>query len=280
MMVQAARPQRLHLLIVDDDDVDRERVRRMLRGSPIAFTVVEASSGAQAIELASREAFDCILLDYRLGDTLATELLSDLQAHSQRACPIIMITGQGGERSVVEAMRKGVYDYLPKGDLVRDQLLGAIEGSVRWFELQGQLRESEARLRQVAEALPQLIWTCRADGSCESFGPQWVAYTGIPEAEQLADCWTAQLHPDDFAATTATWQRALATSKSFNCEVRLRRHDGQYRWFDLQAVALVDAQGKVTKWFGSNTDITRAQAGRAAARRERAAFPARAVRHR
>src|SRR5262245_31507997 len=117
------------------------------------------------------------------------------------------------------------------------------------------LRESEGRFRQLAESLPQLVWTCRADGLCDYLSPQWVEYTGIPEAEQLGFDWLQQLHPDDREPIFMALSRAATNDASFDVESRIRRNDGVYRWFKTRAVALRDSGGKIIKWFGSNMDI-------------------------
>jgi PAS domain S-box-containing protein len=118
------------------------------------------------------------------------------------------------------------------------------------------LRESESRFRQLAESLPQLVWTFEPGGPCDYLSGQWVAYTGIPEAPQLGFGWLDQLHPDDREPSVAAWEAAVAAGTDFHTEFRIRRHDGEYRWFDTQAVRLRDADGSTVKWFGSNTDIT------------------------
>jgi len=118
------------------------------------------------------------------------------------------------------------------------------------------LRASERRFFQLANSLPQLVWTCQPDGPCDFLSQQWVNYTGIPEAEQLEYRWLEQLHPDDRPSTVAAWQAASASGEDFHVEFRIRRHDGVYRWFDTQAVRLRDEEGRTVKWFGSNTDIT------------------------
>jgi len=117
------------------------------------------------------------------------------------------------------------------------------------------LRESESRFRQLAESLPQLVWTCRPDGLCDYLSPQWVAYTGIPEAEQLGFDWLRQLHPDEREPTFMAWIHAVTNDAHFDFESRIRRHDGVYRWFKTRAVALKDSGGKTIKWFGSSMDI-------------------------
>ena len=117
------------------------------------------------------------------------------------------------------------------------------------------LIESEARFRQVAESLPQLVWTCAADGPCDYLSPQWQRYTGKYGAEQLGYGWMEQLHPDDRERVIAQWRSTAARGENFEIAFRIRRHDGTYRWFRTLAVALRDEAGRVVKWFGSNTDI-------------------------
>ena len=117
------------------------------------------------------------------------------------------------------------------------------------------LRESEERFRQVTESLPQLVWTCRADGSCDYLSPQWCLYTGIPEAPQLDIGWMEQLHPEDRERAISTWKATAAQGCDFVIEYRIRRYDGEYRWFHTLAVPLLNESGIIVKWFGSNTDI-------------------------
>lgn len=117
------------------------------------------------------------------------------------------------------------------------------------------LRESEARFRQLAESLPQLVWTCQPNGQCDYLSRQWIEYTGVPEAPQLGFGWLEALHPDDRAPTIAAWEAAVASNADFTSEFRIRRYDDVYRWFDTRAVLLHDAAGLPLKWVGANTDI-------------------------
>ncbi len=118
------------------------------------------------------------------------------------------------------------------------------------------LRESEARYRTLAEALPQLVWTCSPDGSCDYLSTQWVAYTGVPEAEQLGLRWLDRvMHPDDRERTRQAWMAAVQDRAQYDLEYRLRRHDGTYRWFKTRGTPLRDSKGQIQKWFGTCTDI-------------------------
>ncbi len=116
---------------------------------------------------------------------------------------------------------------------------------------------------QLANSLPQLVWTCDADGDCNFLSRQWVAYTGIPEEPQLGTGWLEQVHPADRAALVATWQRSVASGTPFVAEFRIRRHDGVYRLFYTRAEPIRSENGAVLRWIGSNTDIEdRSQAER------------------
>ncbi len=117
------------------------------------------------------------------------------------------------------------------------------------------IKESERRFREVAEALPQFIWTCTADGLCDYLSPQWIKYTGVPAREQLGFGWSAQLHPDDREQAQKAWLQAATSKGIFDIEFRIRRHDGVYRWFRTRAVPTYDETGHLRQWFGSNTDI-------------------------
>jgi PAS domain S-box-containing protein len=117
------------------------------------------------------------------------------------------------------------------------------------------LRESERRFRLLTESLPQLVWTCEPSGSCDFLSPQWAEYTGVPVAEQLGNGWLMQVHPDDREKVIAAWSAALGTGNDMHIELRLRRHDGSYRWFDMRTVRMADDAGRTVKWLGSSTDI-------------------------
>ncbi len=114
--------------------------------------------------------------------------------------------------------------------------------------------ESERRYRTLAESLPHLVWTCRADGPCDHLSPRWVEYTGIPEADQLGYRWLEQVHPDDRDRVLTEWSE-VAPRGVFEIEFRIRRADGAYRWFKTRAIPFLDNNGQVVKWFGSNSDI-------------------------
>ncbi len=121
---------------------------------------------------------------------------------------------------------------------------------------EAEILQNAERFRQLGNSLPQLVWTCEPDGTCDFLSQQWVEYTGIPEAEQLGFRWLEQLHPDDREPTFAAWNKTVETGTDLIVEFRIRRYDGVYRPFDTRATRLLDAEGNTVKWFGFNIDIT------------------------
>ncbi len=117
------------------------------------------------------------------------------------------------------------------------------------------MNDSERRFRELIESLPQLFWTCRVDGPCDYLSKQWVAYTGVPEEEQLGYRWLEQLHPEDKDRIVSEWMEKVKTGESFDVEFRIRRSDGVYHWFKTRAVPMRDTEGHIAKWFGSNTEV-------------------------
>jgi PAS domain S-box-containing protein len=118
------------------------------------------------------------------------------------------------------------------------------------------LRESEQRWRSLTEALPQLVWSATPDGACDYFSTQWTEYTGALEADLLGWRWLETLHPDDREPTRQFWLESVAGCHAYDVEYRVRRHDGEYRWFKTRGVPIRDGTGNVVKWFGTCTDIT------------------------
>jgi PAS domain S-box-containing protein len=117
------------------------------------------------------------------------------------------------------------------------------------------LRASNARFRLLAESLPQLIWTCNAQGRCNYMSRQWGEYTGRKMDEPLDGAWLDCVHPADRPILASAWVAAIKTHSDFNCEIRLRRTDGVYRWFSARATPHRDESGRVTQWYGATTDI-------------------------
>jgi len=118
-----------------------------------------------------------------------------------------------------------------------------------------EIRESEATLRQTIDAIPALAWCNFPDGSNEFLNQRWHDYTGLSPQEAHGWGWQVTIHPDDVQRLMDMWGKLLASGESGELEARLRRHDGEYRWFLFRVDPFRDQFGKVVKWYGTNTDI-------------------------
>ncbi len=118
------------------------------------------------------------------------------------------------------------------------------------------LRESEARFRMVAEAIPQILWVTTGAGEHEYENGRWNEYFGFDASPGIAEnFWGKYLHPDDYQRTYERWNHSIATGEPYEIDYRLRRHDGEYRWFLAQGLPQCDASGRIVRWFGTCTDI-------------------------
>jgi PAS domain S-box-containing protein len=117
------------------------------------------------------------------------------------------------------------------------------------------LREAESNSRLIIDTIPALAWSARPDGNAEFFNQHYLDFVGL-SAEQARDGgWMAAVHPDDLNGVIGTWQRMVASQGVGETEARLRRHDGEYRWFLMRANPLRDEKGDIVKWYGIKTDI-------------------------
>ncbi len=117
------------------------------------------------------------------------------------------------------------------------------------------LRTSERNLSSIINTIPMLAWSARPDGFCDFLNQRWLDFTGLSAEQARGSGWGAAIHPDDATDLLDSWQIALVTGQLADVEVRMRRFDGEYRWFLLRGSPLRDESGKIAKWYGTNTDI-------------------------
>jgi len=111
------------------------------------------------------------------------------------------------------------------------------------------------QLRLVIDSIPGLVWTTLPDGHADFLNQRWRDYTGLSLEQAAGWGWRPAIHPDDLARLESEWRATLASGKPIEIEARLRRFDGEYRWFLFRGVPLRDETGNIVKWYGTNTDI-------------------------
>jgi formate hydrogenlyase transcriptional activator len=140
-----------------------------------------------------------------------------------------------GERRKIEA-------HWPQGAAALQKALDEIE-------------ESEAKLRQVIDAIPTLVWCNLPDGPNEFLNKRWHDYTGLSPGESHGWGWQVAFHPEDLPLLMEKWRELLISGEPGEIEARLRRFDGVYRWFLICVEPLHDEAGQIVRWYGTSTEI-------------------------
>jgi PAS domain S-box-containing protein len=138
-------------------------------------------------------------------------------------------------------------------------LIQAVDVTERVDTVQS-LRRSERESRQMADAMPQVVWTAGPDGHLDYTNERWFQYSGSRDPAQ----WLNFVHPSDVDQVVEQWTKSVTTGDIYENEFRLRRIDGTYRWFLVRAQASKAADGTIERWFGTCTDIEEQKAAVAA----------------
>jgi formate hydrogenlyase transcriptional activator len=117
------------------------------------------------------------------------------------------------------------------------------------------LPQEVTRLQALIDTVPSFLWTSFPDGSKEFLNKRWYEYTGLTVEQGKGWGWKVVVHPDDLDRLVREWLALLNDPKPGELETRIRRYDGEYRWFLIRVLPEFDAEGNVVRWFGSDTDI-------------------------
>jgi PAS domain S-box-containing protein len=116
------------------------------------------------------------------------------------------------------------------------------------------LKRAEDRVRLVINTIPTMAWTVRPDGAVDFVNQRWLDYSGLSLEEEIENP-TRAIHPEDLPRVMEKWLANMAAGEPYEDEMRLRRADGEYRWFLVRTAPLSDDQGNLAKWYGSSIDI-------------------------
>ena len=136
-------------------------------------------------------------------------------------------------------------------------LLDEQRNVVRWYGTTSDiddLKRAEDRVRLIIDTLPMMVWTLRPDGVVDFVNQRWVDYTGLSLEEEIREP-TRVVYPEDLPRVIERWLANMAAGEPSEDEMRLRRADGEYRWFLVRTAPLRDEQGNVVKWYGVSIDI-------------------------
>ena len=270
MTGEAPVTHRASILMVDDREENLLALHAVLE--PLGHHLVSVTSGADALKEILLTEFACILLDVQMPDLDGFELATLIkQRKRSQHIPIIFVTALSKEDThVYRGYSAGAVDYIFK-PLDPDVLRSKVKVFVELWMKNRQLREQaellherelaaleragETRYRQLADAMPQIVWTSRPDGGTTYFNRRWFEYTGMTPEEAGPRAWLASVHPEDLPVAVARREHTLQSGEPYEVEYRFQAADGTYRWHLGRAVPMRDEAGQIEYWIGTATDI-------------------------
>jgi len=259
------------ILLVDDRPENRVALTAILE--PLGLELVAVGSGADALRvLLRRDDFAVILLDAQMPQMDGFETAATIKSRDRtKNIPIIFLTAiSKDEAHVFRGYEVGAVDYVFKplnAEILRSKVAVFVElyekneqlrhqrELIALQELAAVRREGVERYRQLADAMPQIVWTADAQGRSTYYNHRFVQYTGIRFDLAEDDEWLLVLHPDDVEHVLERRAASVASGTVFEAEYRIRAADGGYRWHLGRALPIHGSDGEVELWIGTATDI-------------------------
>lgn len=136
-----------------------------------------------------------------------------------------------------------------------ERLLGVVVDVTDQMETASALAESRFQFQTLTEALPQIVWSCDAEGRHDYFSARWSEFTGIEQADITEDTWKRLVYPEHWQTVASVWEDALISGDAYDVAYRFRHRSGEYRWLRVMALPIRDERGRITRWFGTSTDV-------------------------
>lgn len=253
-------------------EYERLRLNAVLNAAPVGITLAD---GSGKLILANPE-------NSRIwGDVPVAEKMVDYEGwkgwwadgsekHGQPVKPnewpqVRALAGDASPRDIIEIEPFGSpgvrRTILFHGTPVKDAIAKVVGSVVAQMDItdllrtEAALRESEAKFRTIANAMPQMVWSALPDGFHDYFNQQWYDFTGVPVGTTEGEGWNAVFHADDQLRAKEVWRRSLTTGDTYDIQYRLRHHSGEYRWTLGRALPIRDDTGEIVRWMGTCTDI-------------------------
>jgi PAS domain S-box-containing protein len=256
--------EKIKILIVEDDEVDRTAARRAIHHlANVEILEVEDSRSAIAI-LEKDHNIECVFLDYCLPDGDGLQLIQQLRA-AEIQVPLVVLTGQGDEQIAARLIQAGASDYLSKENLSPENLSRSLYQALRVHlaeqeaaQANQQLRESEERYRLVVEGSNEGIWDWYVDSKKLYCNNRLREIVGLSnnEVELNKDMLGELLHPEDFERVRQAIKNHIDKHEELAVEFRVRHTSGEYRHCIARGKAQRDRNGRPWRVCGVVTDIT------------------------
>jgi PAS domain S-box-containing protein len=278
--------QPVNILMVDDQPAKLLSYEVML--GELGENLIKASSGSEALEQLLKVDVAVVLMDVSMPELDGFELATMIRQHPrfQRTAIIFISAVHLTDLDRLKGYEHGAVDYISVpvvAELLRarvkvfselhrktrqlealnreleQRVLERTEELARKAEILGGLNVELVRKNQQLDAImstaPDVIFSAQENGSYDYVSDRFYEYTGIEQPTRGEVMWLDHLHPDDLERSKGGWQKVVANGGNYEAEYRLRSKNGQYRWFRARAVPILDAEGKIARWYGTCSDI-------------------------
>ncbi|MFA7478873.1 MAG: EAL domain-containing protein [Vulcanimicrobiota bacterium] len=247
-----------HILVVDDEEINCELLRRRLERK--GYSVDTVGDGSGALEKIQSQHYDMVLLDIMLPVVDGITVLKTLREEfSASELPVIMVSAKDDSDGIVEALQLGANDYVTK-PVDFPVALARIDTQLSHRRMKMALKESEERYALAVAGANDGLWDWDLRTDTMYYSARWKAMLGLSEDEPILNTpeeWFGRVHPNDLRALKEKIDRHLQDGEQhFECEYRILHQAGSYRWALSRGMAVRDARGEVYRMAGSQTDIT------------------------
>jgi len=265
-------------ILVVDDRIDGLIALEAVLNMP-NINLVKAQSGREALAMLDLYDFGVILLDVQMPEMDGFQTAEVIRKHPKyKLTPILFVTAiNKDERYIFKGYEAGAVDYIFKPfepqilrskvnvflDLFRKnqqlqeqaELIRESEKRERYLRLTELEVESLRRYRNLADAIPHIVWRAKGDGTLDYFNQGWVDYTGLSLEQSFGNGWQSMIQEEDLRKFLKIWMTSMSDGKSFQIECRIRNRSGEPRWFWVKAVSETNQSNQVVAWIGTCTDI-------------------------
>ncbi len=232
---------KIKILLIDDDEIDREAIIRYINKNLLPYFIDEAGSEEEAVDALSKNDYDVILLDYDLGTATAIDILP-----KTKNIPVIFVTGAGSEEIAVEVMREGASDYIVK-DSERNYLSVlpiTIKNVLEKRRIVKAFTESEARFRAIIETASDMIIISDGKGNYKYASPS-TSMTGYTPEEITSKKRNDLVHPDDILPLEEATELALQNpgEEIKSPDIRIKNKNGEWVLLEGKLINLLELPG-------------------------------------
>jgi PAS domain S-box-containing protein len=277
--------EKVNILMVDDQPAKLLSYEVIL--SDLGENLIKATSGREALEQLLKTDVAVVLMDVSMPELDGFELAEIIRQHPrfQKTAIIFISAVHLSDMDRLKGYERGAVDYISVPvvpEVLRAKVSIFVELHRKTHQLETLNQELEKRVEERTEELgrraealelvntelarrnqemaaliktaPAIIFSNGSDGSSEYISERFFDYTGSSPGSANGLGWLACVHPDDFEETQSHWLKCLQSGENYDSELRLRKQDGEYRWFRCRAVPIRDQQGNIVRWYGTCSD--------------------------